>query len=74
LGCTFYYLATQGTHPYGKDYLEREKNILKKKCKLENQTPLDQALIHLISIMLEITNDYKQPTQLLQHPFFWPNL
>ncbi|KAG1752201.1 hypothetical protein EDB19DRAFT_1672479, partial [Suillus lakei] len=64
LGCLFYYVITNGLHPFG-DRFEREVNILK------NAKSLD-GLTQLITNMLD-PEAYNRPdtTSCLLHPFFW---
>ncbi|OBA25885.1 Pkinase-domain-containing protein, partial [Hanseniaspora valbyensis NRRL Y-1626] len=77
LGCIFYYVLSNGKHPYGKNYI-RENNILKDEYDL-SEFKMDPTLKHyeieakyLISEM--INNDpSKRPTatRILKHPLFW---
>ncbi|KAI9693690.1 MAG: bifunctional endoribonuclease/protein kinase ire1 [Bathelium mastoideum] len=78
LGCVFYYVLTNGGHPF--DDLEgwaqlRELNIKKNKCnftRLKDWGDDSVEPMHLISWMLE-NKPERRPTalQVLQHPFFW---
>ncbi|KAF2239367.1 hypothetical protein EV356DRAFT_502419 [Viridothelium virens] len=78
LGCVFYYVLTNGGHPF--DDLEgwaqlRELNIKKNKCnfnRLKDWGDDSVEPLHLISWMLE-NKPERRPTaqQVLQHPFFW---
>ncbi|TFY73024.1 hypothetical protein EWM64_g10988, partial [Hericium alpestre] len=74
LGCLFFYVLTNGGHPFG-DRFEREVNILKNERRLEG---LDQfgeegsEAVDLISSMLEPEADHRpDTTTTLAHPYFW---
>ena len=70
LGCLFYYILTNGRHPYGNRF-EREDNIKKDIRDLSLIYPNEEAR-DLITHML-----HRQPSQrsdiemCLLHPFFW---
>ncbi|KAI9701422.1 MAG: bifunctional endoribonuclease/protein kinase ire1 [Bogoriella megaspora] len=78
LGCVFYYVLTNGGHPFddheGWAQL-RELNIKKNKCnfsRLKDWGDDSVEPMHLISWMLE-NKPERRPTalQVTQHPFFW---
>jgi len=78
LGCVFFYVLTNGSHPFDDDegWMQiRELNIKKNKA---NFSRLDMGSdaeepIHLISWMLS-NRPEDRPTalQVINHPFFWP--
>ncbi|XBW35303.1 hypothetical protein QEN19_000870 [Hanseniaspora menglaensis] len=77
LGCIFYYVLSNGKHPFGKNYI-RENNILKDEYDL-SELRMEPTLKHyelearyLISDMIN-TNPSKRPTatKILKHPLFW---
>ncbi|KAF5287499.1 hypothetical protein FQA39_LY04127 [Lamprigera yunnana] len=74
LGCLFYYVLSEGAHPFG-DVLRRQANILCNEYQLEGfigkpwQTAVQKPLIaSLIS-----ANAHERPpcTAVLKHPIFW---
>ncbi|KAM6501093.1 hypothetical protein JOM56_004107 [Amanita muscaria] len=74
LGCLFYYVLTNGGHPYGDKY-EREVNILKNAKNLgglERFGEEGSEAVDLISQMLD-PDASKRPntTTCLLHPYFW---
>lgn len=73
LGCIFYYILTQGNHPFGDRYL-REANIIKGEYVLSGLDKYSDAteLKHLINLMIN-ENPALRPTtsQILKHPYFW---
>lgn len=77
LGCIFYYVLSNGKHPFGKNYI-RENNILKNEYDL-SELKMDSTLKHyelearyLISEMIH-NNPSNRPTatKILKHPLFW---
>jgi serine/threonine-protein kinase/endoribonuclease IRE1 len=77
LGCVFFYVLTNGSHPFDDDegWMQiRELNIKKNKHNFSRLRAWDDSEepIQLISWMLE-NNPEMRPTalQVLQHPFFW---
>lgn len=73
-GCVFYYVASQGSHPFGKP-LQRQANILLGTYSLDHlQTDKHGDIVarDLVEQMLSV-----QPSQrplaesVLKHPFFW---
>ncbi|KAI5951402.1 IRE1 [Candida jiufengensis] len=77
LGCVYYYILTNGLHPFGDRYL-REGNIIKGEYDLSpllKFCPHDQyESIDLISKLIS-ANPGKRPntSQILKHPLFWTN-
>ncbi|KAK7555906.1 hypothetical protein IWX49DRAFT_86373 [Phyllosticta citricarpa] len=78
LGCVFFYVLTNGSHPFDDEegWMQiRELNIKKNKynfSKLEYLGDDSEEPMHLISRMLS-NNPVDRPTaaQVMQHPFFW---
>ena len=75
LGCVFFYILTNGSHPFGDKYL-REANILNNKFDLsllKLNCPTEHAEVsHLISSM--ISHDFRErpdTSTILKHPYFW---
>ncbi|KAK7940337.1 hypothetical protein WMY93_003663 [Mugilogobius chulae] len=73
-GCVFYYVVSQGSHPFGKS-LQRQANILLGKYSLEHlQIDKHEDIIarDLIDQMLSM-EPTKRPSAecILKHPFFW---
>ncbi|XP_076843113.1 serine/threonine-protein kinase/endoribonuclease IRE1 isoform X2 [Brachyhypopomus gauderio] len=73
-GCVFYYVVSQGRHPFGKS-LQRQANILLGAYSLEHLQPdkhEDIVAINLIEQMLSMEPE-KRPSaeRVLKHPFFW---
>lgn len=74
LGCLFYYVLTNGLHPFG-DRFEREVNILKNTKSLDGLNQFGEEgleAVDLITNMLDPESS-KRPntTSCLVHPFFW---
>ncbi|KAH7915940.1 hypothetical protein BJ138DRAFT_1140792 [Hygrophoropsis aurantiaca] len=74
LGCLFFYVLTNGSHPFG-DRFEREVNILKNaKCLdgLERFGEEGSEAVDLITNMLDPEACHRpDTTRCLLHPFFW---
>lgn len=75
MGCVFYYILSNGHHPFGDKYM-REANIVKGKFSLDYlddyQTSDSVEAKDLVSRM--ISRDPRQrpdATDVLLHPFFW---
>ncbi|KXS11903.1 hypothetical protein M427DRAFT_101811 [Gonapodya prolifera JEL478] len=73
-GCVFYYVLTDGDHPFGDRYL-REGNILKGKYSLARLDGLGEEGVEamdLIGRMIRL-NPVERPSapQVLTHPYFW---
>ncbi|KAK4483170.1 hypothetical protein RD792_010350 [Penstemon davidsonii] len=71
LGCILFYCITGGKHPFGKSYVDRERNIVadQKDLKMINNLPEAKDLIfQLLNLDPEL-----RPTaaKVLKHPFFW---
>ncbi|RWS13129.1 serine/threonine-protein kinase/endoribonuclease IRE1-like protein [Dinothrombium tinctorium] len=74
LGCLFYYVLTNGFHPFG-DPLERQANILKSQINLTKLTEEEEYLkSNLIETMIS-KSPSERPTieTILKHPIFWPS-
>ncbi|EJD51886.1 hypothetical protein AURDEDRAFT_56466, partial [Auricularia subglabra TFB-10046 SS5] len=74
LGCLFYYVLTNGDHPFG-DRFERERNIMKNEFQLQDLERLGEEgveAVDLISQMLDPEPKSRPDTlSILLHPFFW---
>lgn len=76
LGCVFYYVLTNGNHPFDKDGIYmREANIVKGFYNIDDLQSLGDyqwEAKDLIKRMLA-RDPHRRPdaTQVLQHPFFW---
>nr|ALD61275.1 inositol-requiring enzyme-1 [Tachysurus fulvidraco] len=73
-GCVFYYVVSQGCHPFGKS-LQRQANILLGVYSLDHLQPdrhEDIVAMNLIEQMLSVEPE-KRPSaeRVLKHPFFW---
>jgi len=72
-GCVFYYVISNGLHPYG-DSFRRQGNIISGQYTLEKLNYLDNEFEarDLLSLMLEV-DPVKRPSacSALKHPFFW---
>ncbi|XP_067089079.1 serine/threonine-protein kinase/endoribonuclease IRE1 [Osmerus mordax] len=73
-GCVFYYVVSQGSHPFGKS-LQRQANILLGTYSLDQLQPDrhdDIVARHLIEQMLNM-DPQRRPSvdSVLKHPFFW---
>ncbi|XP_051996106.1 serine/threonine-protein kinase/endoribonuclease IRE1-like isoform X1 [Xyrauchen texanus] len=73
-GCVFYYVVSDGHHPFGKS-LQRQANILLGAYSLEHLQPdrhEDIVAQSLIEQMLSMEPE-KRPSadRVLKHPFFW---
>lgn len=76
LGCVFFYILTNGGHPFGDRYL-REGNVIKAVFNLDPLDILPENVAEakdLISKMIS-RDPKKRPNtaQVLKHPFFWSN-
>ncbi|KAK9471191.1 uncharacterized protein V1510DRAFT_215417 [Dipodascopsis tothii] len=75
LGCVFYYVLSNGTHPFGDKYM-REANIIKNDPDLEYLDALGYQGIEakdLIRRMLDRKpKNRPSATDVLTHPYFWP--
>ncbi|EIN14494.1 hypothetical protein PUNSTDRAFT_80917 [Punctularia strigosozonata HHB-11173 SS5] len=74
LGCVFYYVLTNGGHPYG-DRFERDVNIIRDEKSLNGLEHFGEEgseAIDLIGSMLD-PDAHARPdtTKCLLHPFFW---
>ncbi|KAJ3252083.1 bifunctional endoribonuclease/protein kinase ire1 [Boothiomyces macroporosus] len=75
-GCVFYYIASQGEHPFGERF-SRESNILKGNFRLQHIESHKESFFLKDMIKRMISKDSKKrPTAeiILKHPYFWsPN-
>lgn len=74
LGCVFYYVLSNGQHPFGDRYM-REANIIRNKFNLDHLDILGDLGVlakDLISQMI-LPDPKSRPdaATVLQHPFFW---
>lgn len=74
LGCVFYYVLSNGHHPFGEKYM-REANIIQNKFQLDHLDiwgDLGVLARDLIGQMI-LPDPRARPdaTTVLQHPFFW---
>lgn len=73
-GCVFYYVVSQGSHPFGKS-LQRQANILLGKYSLEHlQIDKHEDIVarDLIEQMLSMEPNKRPSAEcILKHPFFW---
>ncbi|KAK9464711.1 hypothetical protein V1512DRAFT_230236 [Lipomyces arxii] len=75
LGCVFYYVLSNGAHPFGDRYM-REANIIKGDYSIQLLDILGSEGVEakdLIKSMLG-RDPHKRPSaaQVMIHPFFWP--
>lgn len=75
LGCVFYYILTNGGHPFGDRYL-REGNIVRGEydlSALKQHCPHDWVeATHLISTMISFNPKSRPDTAaIMKHPYFW---
>ncbi|RWS26312.1 serine/threonine-protein kinase/endoribonuclease IRE1-like protein [Leptotrombidium deliense] len=72
MGCLFYYVLSNGSHPFGEP-LERQSNILKNEWSLNLLIDEEEFLkSNLIESMIS-SNPNERPTveSVLKHPLFW---
>ncbi|KAM4632624.1 serine/threonine-protein kinase/endoribonuclease IRE2 [Discoglossus pictus] len=73
-GCVFYYVLSQGQHPFG-DSLRRQGNILMGTYnlpQLQEETHENVVACDLIELMLSSDPQFRPSAQrVLIHPFFW---
>jgi len=70
-GCVFFYVLTNGQHPFGDRYY-REANIINNKYNLETDFHINIEAKDLIEHMIQA--DYrKRPSAkaIMSHPYFW---
>ncbi|KAF2657371.1 kinase-like protein [Lophiostoma macrostomum CBS 122681] len=78
LGCVFFYVLTNGSHPFDDEegWMQmRELNIKKNKANFDQLNLGDDSEEprHLISWMLENRPEFRPAAiQVMNHPFFWP--
>lgn len=76
LGCVFYYVLTNGNHPYDKDGIYmREANIVKGLHNLDDLQSLGdyqwEAKDLIKNMLAHDPRDRPDATTVLHHPFFW---
>ncbi|XP_072167602.1 serine/threonine-protein kinase/endoribonuclease IRE1-like [Diadema setosum] len=71
LGCVFYYVVSNGKHPFG-DSLHRQANILSGEYNLDDLSSGDEVTRQLLTKMLH-ANPVERlvASAILKHPFFW---
>nr|XP_020475493.1 serine/threonine-protein kinase/endoribonuclease IRE1 [Monopterus albus] len=73
-GCMFYYVVSQGSHPFGKP-LQRQANILLGRYSLDHlQTDKHADIVarDLLEQMLSMEPHWRPSAEsILKHPFFW---
>jgi len=70
-GCVFFYVLTNGQHPFGERYY-REANIINNKYNLNSEFDINIEAKDLIEHMIQA--DYrKRPSAkaIMSHPYFW---
>ncbi|XP_063881427.1 serine/threonine-protein kinase/endoribonuclease IRE1-like isoform X2 [Scylla paramamosain] len=72
LGCVYYYMLTQGKHPFGS-VLDRQSNIISGKFKLDDlDSEKDVNSATLIERMVcSKPSERPSTSAILKHPFFW---
>ncbi|XP_030847647.1 serine/threonine-protein kinase/endoribonuclease IRE1-like [Strongylocentrotus purpuratus] len=71
LGCVFYYVLSNGKHPFG-DSLHRQANIISGEYSLDLLPPDDEIAHQLITQMVDPYFDTRpEANAILRHPFFW---
>ncbi|XP_060619095.2 serine/threonine-protein kinase/endoribonuclease IRE1 [Anolis sagrei] len=73
-GCVFYYVISEGSHPFGKS-LQRQANILLGAYSLDflNREKHEDIVAHELIEQMISTDPQKRPSAncVLKHPFFW---
>lgn len=74
LGCLFYYVLSNGLHPFG-DNLRRQANILGGDYNLDDLEGEEWQIVlqkPLLAAMIS-SNSYERPScsAILKHPMFW---
>jgi len=69
LGCVFYFVLSDGKHPYGHEFFMRQARIRQGKHDLGGVSPLHE---HLILNMIQPEPEHRLPMKGVQeHPIFW---
>lgn len=69
LGCVYYYVDTNGQHPFGSS-IDRQSNISANDCNLEGAK--NHCLKALLRAMLNEIPERRPPVRaVLRHPYFW---
>lgn len=76
LGCVYYYVLFEGSHPFGSSGYERESNVVqgiypKSLIGLQTTRPITHHL--LSSMMAMVPAARPSVAQVRAHPFFWSN-
>uniref|UniRef100_A0A0K0E8C3 non-specific serine/threonine protein kinase n=1 Tax=Strongyloides stercoralis TaxID=6248 RepID=A0A0K0E8C3_STRER len=72
LGCIYYYVLSDGRHPFG-DKIKRQDNIINGHFNLE-LIKNDDVAVHLIEAMIHKSFIFRPSAiSLLSHPMFWSN-
>ncbi|CEF60106.2 Serine/threonine-protein kinase/endoribonuclease IRE1 [Strongyloides ratti] len=72
LGCIYYYVLSNGKHPFG-DTIKRQDNIIQGRFNLELILENDVA-VHLIEAMIHNKPIFRPTAKsILSHPMFWSN-
>uniref|UniRef100_A0AC35G3T1 Endoribonuclease n=1 Tax=Panagrolaimus sp. PS1159 TaxID=55785 RepID=A0AC35G3T1_9BILA len=77
MGCVYFYVLTNGKHPYG-DKFHRQNNILMGEYNLQELASVDTsfniAALNLIESMIQLKATVRPRLQVvLSHPMFWNN-
>lgn len=71
LGCVYYYVLTNGEHPFGEPF-RRQSNIVNGEYSLEKVKSNPQGLYDLINLMISSDADMRPPlADVMTHPIFW---
>lgn len=73
LGCLFYYVFTNGHHPFGDHPVERQSNIINNKSTLshlENEDQIGERTL-IASMISYDPSERPSITSVLNHPLFW---
>lgn len=80
LGCIFYYVLSDGKHPFGKSYI-RENNIIKDQydlsgIKMDPTMKHYEIAAHFLIVDMINSNPSLRPTasKILKYPLFWDTL
>jgi serine/threonine-protein kinase/endoribonuclease IRE1 len=71
-GLVFYYLLTDGKHPFG-DLFSRDRNIIENNPDLLELKESDMEAVDIIERMIESNVEKRLSSNMVSfHPFFWP--
>lgn len=73
MGCLFYYVFTNGHHPFGDHPVERQSNIINNKFVLDNLDDEKQIGERTLISSMIAPDPSERPsiTSILSHPLFW---